>query len=96
MFGVTKFRDYLLGRSFILVTDHKPLVGLFREDHPTPLMAAARIQRWALLLGAHQCKIEYKPGPDNQNADALSRLPLNTPEEVTEELPEYVAFVATI
>lgn len=90
VFGVTKFRDYLLGRSFILVTDHKPLVGLFREDRPTPLMAAARIQRWALLLGAHQYQIEYKPGPDNQNADALSRLPLNTPEEVTEELPEYV------
>ncbi|XP_077548414.1 uncharacterized protein LOC144161659 [Haemaphysalis longicornis] len=53
-------------------------------------MAAARIQRWALLLGAHQYKIEYKPGPDNQNADALSRLPLNTPEEVAVELPEYV------
>lgn len=53
VFGVTKFHDYLWGRPFTLVTDHKPLVGLLREDRQTPVMAAARIQRWSLLLGAY-------------------------------------------
>lgn len=90
VFGVSKFRDYLLGRSFVLVTDHKPLVGLFREDRPTPVMAAARIQRWSLLLGAYQYKIEHKPGGENLNADALSRLPLPTPDDAPEEISEYV------
>ncbi|XP_072144709.1 uncharacterized protein [Dermacentor andersoni] len=63
---------------------HKPLEGLFREDRPTPIMAAARIQRWSLLLGAYQYKIEYEPGSDNLNADALCRLPLETTEELHE------------
>ncbi|XP_072144423.1 uncharacterized protein [Dermacentor andersoni] len=53
-------------------------------------MAAARIQRWSLLLGAYQYKIEYKPGSDNLNADALSRLPLETTEDTSEELHQYV------
>ncbi|XP_037564760.1 uncharacterized protein LOC119444429 [Dermacentor silvarum] len=69
---------------------HKLLVGHFREDRPTPLMAAAWIQHWALLLGAYRYKIEYKPGPNNQNVDALSRLLLETPEEAVQERPEYV------
>ena len=38
-------------------------------------MAAARIQRWALTLAAYNYSIEYKPGPEHANADALSRLP---------------------
>ena len=39
-------------------------------------MAAARIQRWALILSAYDYAIQYKEGIQNANADALSRLPL--------------------
>ena len=39
-------------------------------------MASARIQRWALILAAYKYTIEYKPGAEHSNADALSRLPL--------------------
>jgi len=39
-------------------------------------MTAARIQRWALTLAAYNYSIEYKPGTEHANADALSRLPL--------------------
>lgn len=46
VFAVTKFRDYLLGREFTLVTDHKPLVGLLHHDKAVSTMAAAGIQRW--------------------------------------------------
>ena len=42
-------------------------------------MASARIQRWALTLGAYSYSIAYKPGEEHANADGLSRLPL--PEE---------------
>ena len=42
----------------------------------TPPMAAARIQRWALILSAYDYAIQYKEGIQNANADALSRLPL--------------------
>ncbi|XP_042599679.1 uncharacterized protein K02A2.6 [Cyprinus carpio] len=37
-------------------------------------MAAARIQRWALLLSAHNYTIEYKRAENHANADGLSRL----------------------
>lgn len=75
IFGV-KFRDYMLCREFTLKTDHEPLVGLFKENRPIPSTAAARIQRWAMTLGAYKYVIWYKLGSRNQNADSLSRLPL--------------------
>ena len=52
VFGVKKFHQYIYGRHFSLVTDHKPLESLFNEKKATPPMAAARIQRWALTLAA--------------------------------------------
>ena len=39
-------------------------------------MAAARLQRWALLLSAYTYDIQYKPTESHSNADGLSRLPL--------------------
>ncbi|XP_075743691.1 uncharacterized protein LOC142802112 [Rhipicephalus microplus] len=80
VFGVTKFRDYLLGRQFTLVTDHQPLLSLLQSDRPTPPLAAARIQRWALYLGGYRYKLQYTPGKQLLNADALSRLPLRSTE----------------
>ena len=37
-------------------------------------MASARLQRWSLLLGAYDYRIQFKPGRENLVADALSRL----------------------
>ena len=35
VFGVRKFRQYLLGKSnFQIVTDHKPLIEIFDQDRP--------------------------------------------------------------
>ncbi|XP_037576521.2 uncharacterized protein K02A2.6-like [Dermacentor silvarum] len=84
VFGVLKFRAYLLGRVFTLITDHKPLVGLFHPDKSVPAMAAGRIQRWALILSAYSYNIQHKDGKANVPADALSRIPVSSstvPEE---------------
>ncbi|CAI8043293.1 hypothetical protein GBAR_LOCUS24030, partial [Geodia barretti] len=48
-------------------------------------MAASRIQRWALTLSAYEYSIEYCPGKNVQDADALSRLPL--PQKVRVPIP---------
>ena len=77
--GVKKFHSYLYGRHFTILFDHKLLQYLFKETSSTPQMASARLQRWALTLGAYDYEIMYKPGQKNANADGLSRLPL--PEE---------------
>ncbi len=81
--GVSKFRQYLLGRHFTIHCDHKPLMHLFAQGRAIPQMASARVQRWALLLSAYDYTFFHRPGKENSDADALSRLPLpTTPEEV--------------
>ncbi|XP_077508503.1 uncharacterized protein LOC144119854 [Amblyomma americanum] len=50
-------------------------------------MAAARIQRWALHLGAYRYRLQYAPGRLMLNADALSRLPQRSPEADDDALP---------
>ena len=76
IYAVKKFHHYLSGCKFTIYSDHKPLKYLFSEVQPTPRMAAARIQRWALILGSYQYTIQYRQGNKMCNADALSRLPL--------------------
>ena len=76
VFGVKEFHQYIYGRHFSLVTGRKPLESLFNEKKAIPTMAAARIQRWALMLAAYDYSVDYKPGPEHANAYALSRLPL--------------------
>lgn len=76
IFGVQKFHRYLYGRRFTLITDHKPLTTILGPKKGIPSLAAACLQRWAILLSAYDCDIQYKPTTDQGNADGLSRLPL--------------------
>ena len=48
LFGVKKFHQYLSGRAFTILTDHKSLVSLLGENKGVPLMASGRMQRWAI------------------------------------------------
>ena len=59
IFGLHRFHQYLFGREFVLVSDHKPLVGLFGENTPLPPMASARIHRWAMILSSYSYKLQY-------------------------------------
>ena len=83
IFGVKRFHQYLYGRHFNILSDHKPLQYLLGENRGIPAMASARIQRWALTLSAYSYSIDYKPGAAHANANGLSRLPLQEqPAEV--------------
>ena len=77
IFGVRHFHQYLYGRKFLIMSDHKPLRYILGETRGIPPMASARIQRWALMLSAYNYVIHYKPGSENANADGLSRLPMS-------------------
>ena len=78
-FGIKRFHDYLFWRHFELVTDHKPLLGLLKEDRATPPHASAGIKRWSLFLSSYEYSLVFRNTSPHANADALSRLPL--PEE---------------
>ena len=76
VFGVQKFHQFLCGRDFTLCTDHKPLTTILGPKKGIPPIAAARLQRWALQLAAHNYTIKFRPTKAHANADALSCLPL--------------------
>ncbi|GFV97945.1 transposon Tf2-9 polyprotein [Trichonephila clavipes] len=76
VWGVKRFYQYLFGRHFDLVTDHKPLVSIFAPNHSLPCLSATRIVHYALFLQAFSYTIKYRNTKNHGNADALSRLPL--------------------
>ena len=45
IFEVFKFHKHIYGREFTIITDHKPLVGLFKEDRAISSTGSARVQR---------------------------------------------------
>lgn len=63
-----QFRHLLLGRKFLLRTDHSSLTWLFRFKHPEGQLA-----RWLEELSQYDFKIEHRTGRQHANADALSR-----------------------
>ena len=76
VFGIKKFYPYVFGRSFELVTDHKPLLGLLGEARSTSPQASARIRRWSVYLSMFEYNLKFRKTDAHANADALSRLPL--------------------
>ena len=75
IFGVKRFHLYLYGRLFTLITDHKPLTTILGAKTGISGLAAARLQRWAVILSSYRYQLEFRKGSTHCNADALSRLP---------------------
>ena len=73
-----KFHQFLYGRKFRLITDHKPLLSIFSPEKQLPVLTAQRLQRYAIILMNYQFDIQYKSTKDHGNADGLSRLSTQT------------------
>ena len=73
--GLKNFHQFLYGRKFTLVTNHQPLLTSLDPKTAIPPLAAARMQRWAIVLSAYDYQIEYRSSAEHSNCDALSRLP---------------------
>ena len=80
-FFVDQYKHYLLGRRFLIRTDHQALRWLFSLKE-----TKSRVARWIELLSAYDFEIEYRPEKKHSNADALSRCP--NPRQCACEEPE--------
>ncbi|XP_068073009.1 uncharacterized protein [Danio rerio] len=73
--ALDSLKYYLLGREFILETDHKALQWL-QEMKDTN----SRITRWYLAMQPFRFIIRHVPGKENLTADYLSRCASDIPE----------------
>ena len=64
------FKHYLLGKEFVLRTDHNSLRWLHNFQG-----VEGQLARWLEQLARFQYQIVHRPGRVHSNADALSRLP---------------------
>lgn len=80
-FGCDRFYEYVYGKKFIVETDHKPLLGIFKK----PLASCpARLQRMLIQLKKYDFEIVYKPGKELFVADTLSRAYIQDDKNVTD------------
>ena len=75
--GVKKFHHFLYGHKFTIITDHKPLLGIFSSNKPIPDIISPRMLRWSIILSAYNYELIHRPGKLISHADALSRSPIN-------------------
>ncbi|RVW89451.1 Retrovirus-related Pol polyprotein from transposon 17.6 [Vitis vinifera] len=85
VFALDKFKNYLLGTSIVIFTDHSALKYLFNKKD-----AKARLIRWILLLQEFNIQIKDKQGVENVVADHLSRVKVESHFEeaqINDEFP---------
>ena len=68
-----QFRHYLLGKPFVVRTDHSSLRWLMNFREPQGQLA-----RWLEELSQYNMVLQHRAGREHLNADALSRVTLNS------------------
>ena len=90
VFACQRFSSYLLGRSFVAESDHKPLEMIAMKNLAN---VPPRLQRMLLELQRYDVTIKYRPGKEMQLADALSRCPVRASQEIKLDMRvDYIAF----
>ena len=80
MWAIEHFYKYLIGKKFMIITDHSALKTLKTAKIPTK----GRRARWIMELQQYDFEIKHRSGKENSNANGLSRL-INTEELESDE-----------
>ena len=93
-FAVRKTHVYVYARDFKVVTDHRPLLGVF--DKSLANVDNARLANLRAKLSAYSFQVEWQKGAMHQLADALSRRPVDGPSDEDTAGGNEVELVASI
>ena len=76
VYALEKFHHYTFAREVDVITDHKPLIAIWKK----PLAKAPRrLQTLLLRARNYRFTLIYKPGTEIPTADTLSRAPASEP-----------------
>lgn len=75
--SIEKFREYVEGHTFKVITDHASLQWLMRQGDLN-----GRLARWSLKLQGFDFSIEHRKGSLQTVPDALSRISLDSISEI--------------
>ena len=79
VWAVVKFRHYLIGRKFHLITDHTALRWLLSLKDISGIYA-----RWVMQLQEYDMVVEYRKGREHKDVDAISRIPRSSEKRASD------------
>lgn len=79
MAGVKQFHNYVYGRFFKLITDHKSLLGLLAGDRQTSQILSPHMMWWTVFLASYKYCLTHWPGKTLGHTNALNCCPLPAP-----------------
>lgn len=82
---VKKFRPYVEGHDFTIITDHANLKWLMSQKD-----LSGRLARWSLKLQGYNFKIVHQKGADNVVPDTLSRIYCDSISELSRSIDKMV------
>ena len=71
LFAITHFKHFTYGRLIYVITDHKPLVSLFRK---LLVDSSPRLTRMLIQLLDYTLDVRYQPGAQMHLSNVISRL----------------------
>lgn len=86
--AVKYWQHWLMGKEFIVYSDHKPL-----ENMNLKARTDEELGDLTYYLSQYNFKIKYNPGKLNQEADCLSRNPVLKPQENTDDFLKVVNLI---
>ena len=84
LFSVLYFKHFTYGCKVHIITDHKPLVSLFRKSLTS---ASPRLSRMLLCILDYQSEVMYQPGTKMHLSNALSRLTSHNDNSKAKSIP---------
>lgn len=81
---LNKFRIYLMGRKFTIITDNKALTFLNKC-----YLSSSRMTRWILAIQEFDFTVQHCKGRDNVVADVLSRYPEDADSDTDNRRAEF-------